>query len=63
VVGAMIGTIVIWDAATGRESDSLQRGVGGSGDSLAVSPDGRWLAVTQPVGTGVMFLDISPPGR
>ena len=27
-----------------------------------LSPDGRWLAITQPGGTGVTFLDISPPG-
>jgi WD40 repeat protein len=62
VVGAMMDTIVIWDAQTGLERDSLHRQMGSSGDRLAVSPDGRWLAVTQPGGNGVSFLDISPSG-
>ncbi len=67
VVGTMAAAtavkIVIWNAATGLESDSLARGGGGTEDRLAVSPEGRWLAITQPFGTGVTFLDISPPGR
>jgi hypothetical protein len=63
VACVMIDTIVIWDAATGQESDSLRRGIGGTADSLALSPDGRWLAITQPAGNGVSFLDIGPPGQ
>jgi hypothetical protein len=57
-----MGTIAIWDAATGDLRDSLERGLGTSDDRLAVSPDGRWLAITQPAGIGVSTLDISPPG-
>jgi WD40 repeat protein len=62
VVGVLMNTIVTWDAATGAERDSLERGMGGSADHLAVSPDGRWLAVTQPAGNGVGILDIGPTG-
>jgi Tol biopolymer transport system component len=63
VVMANAATIVIWDAATGHEMDSVEVVLGGPDDHLAVSPDGRWLAMTHQVGTGVTFLDIGPPGR
>jgi hypothetical protein len=39
--------IVIWDAGTGVELDCLERVTGSSIDRLALSPDGRWLAVTE----------------
>ncbi len=54
-------SVVIWNAATGDEEDSLKRENGSSADRLAVSPDGRWLAVTD-VGSMRIF-DISPVGR
>ena len=58
----MMQTIVIWDAATGAEPDSLDRGSGGSADRLAVSPDGRWLAVKSLAWGGVSVFDTGPPG-
>ena len=54
-------SVVIWNAATGDEEDSLKRESGSSADRLAVSPDGRWLAVTN-VGSMRIF-DIGPTGR
>jgi WD40 repeat protein len=54
--------IRIWDAATGGEFDAFDRGTGGGSDRIAVSPDGRWLAVTSPFGTGIEIFDIPPPG-
>jgi WD40 repeat protein len=54
--------IRIWDAATSGEFDAFERGTGGGSDRIAVSPDGRWLAVTSPFGTGVQIFDIPPPG-
>jgi len=62
VAGVMMQSVVIWDAATGAETDCLDRATGSSADRLAVSPDGRWLAVTQSVGAGASILDISPTG-
>ncbi len=62
VVGIMMQTIVIWDAATGAETDSLDRGSGSSADRLAVSPDGRWLAVKSLAWGGVGVFDTGPPG-
>jgi WD40 repeat protein len=55
-------TIVIWDATTGNEQESLDRQSGSSADRLAISPDGRWLAVTGAGGSGVSIFDISPSG-
>ncbi len=52
----------IWDAATGTELDAFERGASSSSDRLAISPDGRWMAVTSPFGAGLAILDISPPG-
>jgi len=52
--------IRIWDVATGGELDAFERGGGGS-DRLAVSPDGRWLAITSPFGAGLSIVDIVPP--
>jgi WD40 repeat protein len=62
VAGVMMNTIVIWDAATGDEQDSLERDMGSSADRLAVSPDGRWLAVSEMRWNGVSLYDISVPG-
>ena len=53
----------IWDAATGAELDALRTGrVGRASDRLAISPDGRWMAVTSPFGYGIAIYDIIPPG-
>jgi WD40 repeat protein len=60
VAAVAMQTIVIWDAATGDEQDSLDRGGGSSADRLAISPDGRWLAATQV--QGIHIFDISPMG-
>ena len=54
-------SVVIWNAATGEEEDSLERGSGSSADRLAVSPDGRWLAVTD--AGSISTFDIGPVGR
>jgi WD40 repeat protein len=62
VAGIMMTTIVIWDAATGDELDSLDRGSGSSADRLAFSPDGRWLAVSSMGWGGVSIFDVSPSG-
>jgi WD40 repeat protein len=62
VVAVGMQKIRIWDAATGGELDAFERRTGGSSDRIAVSPDGRWLAVTSPFGTGVEIFDIPPPG-
>jgi WD40 repeat protein len=47
VVAVAKSAIVIWDARTGVELDCLERMTGSSTDRLAISPDGRWLAVTE----------------
>lgn len=60
LVGVMLETIAIWDAATGAERETLERDMGSTGDRLAVSPDGRWLAITQPAGNGAGLIDIGP---
>ena len=53
--------IVIWDAATGAEQDSFERGSSHSlNQRLAFSPDGRWLAIVGSTGP-VAVVDISPP--
>ena len=62
VVGIMMQTIVIWDAATGAETDSLNRDSGSSADRLAVSPDGRWLAVKSLAWGGVSIFDVRSAG-
>ncbi len=62
LAGIMMTTIVIWDAETAAEMDSLDRGSGSSADRLAVSPDGRWLAVNSPAWGGVSIFDSGPPG-
>ena len=59
VVAVSMSSIVFWDAATGAQEDFVERLVGGFEDRLAVSPDGRWLAVLQE--SSVTLLDIVPP--
>ena len=61
VVAVGMQKIRIWDAATGVELDAFERGSGGGSDRLAVSPDGRWLAITSPFGAGLSIVDIVPP--
>jgi WD40 repeat protein len=63
VAAVAMQRIRLWDVATGTEEDTFERDVSGGSDRLAVSPDGRWLAVTSPFGVGVSVLDISSPGR
>ncbi len=58
-VGAL--KIRTWNASTGAETDAFERTSGGSSDALAVSPDGRWMAVMSPVGAGVNIFDIVAP--
>lgn len=60
VVAVGMHKIKIWDAATGGELDAFDRGGGGGSDRLAVSPDGRWLAITSPFGAGLSIVDIVP---
>jgi WD40 repeat protein len=60
VIGAAMQNVRIWDVATGTEQDAFQRASSKSSDRLAVSPDGRWLAITGP--NGVEVVDI-PPSR
>ncbi len=51
----------IWDAATGAEQVAFEeRGRSSPSDRLAISPDGRWLAITRPGHVSVQ--DIRPPG-
>jgi WD40 repeat protein len=61
VVAVGMHKIKTWDAATGGELDAFDRGGGSSSDRLAVSPDGRWLAITSPFGAGLSIVDIVPP--
>ena len=59
VVAVAMLKFKIWDVATGTEQDSFPRRTGSSSDCLAVSPDGRWLALTEQ--GRVSVLDIRPP--
>jgi WD40 repeat protein len=52
-------TLAIWDAATGVQRDSLEPSSLRFLDHLAISPDGRWLAVAD--AQGVKLIDIVPP--
>jgi hypothetical protein len=60
VIAIAESMIVTWDAATGAELDLLGRLEGDVADRLAVSPDGRWLAITQGM-RRVRVLDLSEP--
>jgi hypothetical protein len=59
VVAVSMSSIVSWDAATGAQEDFVERLIGGFEDRLAVSPDGRRLAVLQ--ASRVTLLDIVAP--
>ena len=61
VVAVGMHKIRVWDVATGGELDAFERGGGSGSDRLAVSPDGRWLAITSPFGAGLSIVDIVPP--
>jgi WD40 repeat protein len=57
VIAVALRDIKSWDATTAREYDTFTyRGVSGPSDRLAVSPDGRWLAVTRTF--DIEFVDI-----
>ena len=59
VIAVAVQQIRSWDVATAIERDAVRRGgVIGPTDRLAISPDGRWLAITGPF--GVDFVDIPP---
>ena len=59
VIAVAFMDVKTWDVATAIEVDAVRRGgASGSSDRLAVSPDGRWLAITGPF--GVDFMDIPP---
>lgn len=58
LIGLLMSAIVVWDAATGAERDSLDRRMTSASDVLAISPDGRSLALTQPIGGGIVLLDL-----
>ncbi len=51
----------MWDVVTGEVQDAFERRGGSSSDRLVVSPDGRWCAVTSPVGNGAGIFDIVAP--
>jgi WD40 repeat protein len=59
VVAVAMQDIRTWDVATGIEQTAFQRGSSSSSDRLAVSPDGRWMAITGPVGQ-LQVVDIPP---
>jgi WD40 repeat protein len=57
VIAVALRDIKCWDTTTAIEHDTYTyRGVSGPSDRLAVSPDGRWLAVTRTI--DIEFLDI-----
>jgi WD40 repeat protein len=60
VVAVGMQKIRIWDAATSAEQDAFERSYSRSNDRLAISPDGRWMAVTSPFGAGLSIFNIPP---
>ncbi len=60
IVAVAPKAIGIWDAATALQLDFIDRRAGDPDDRLAVSPDGRWLAVTE--SRNASLIDISPTG-
>ena len=60
IVAVAPKAIGIWDAATALQLDFIDRRAGSPDDRLAVSPDGRWLAVTE--SRNASLIDISPAG-
>ena len=63
VVAVAMEKVRAWDAATGAERDAFERDTASSSDRLAVSPDGRWMAITSPFGAGVSIPDTPRRGR
>ncbi len=59
VAAIAMTTVSIWDATTATLRDYFGRSSGSGNDSLAASPDGRWLAITE-VGSPSV-IDITPP--
>ena len=59
VAALAMTTVAIWDVTTATLRDYFDRSSGSGNDSLAASPDGRWLAITE-VGSPHM-VDITPP--
>ena len=59
VVAVAVPTVMIWDVATGTEQTAFEHVPGGTFDRIAISPDGRWLAITQPVGA-VSITELAP---
>jgi WD40 repeat protein/beta-lactamase regulating signal transducer with metallopeptidase domain len=60
VVAVGMQTVMVWDVATGTEQSSFGRDSSSSSDQIAVSPDGRWLAITGPSGIGIMDIPPTP---
>ncbi|HKB03464.1 MAG TPA: WD40 repeat domain-containing protein, partial [Gemmataceae bacterium] len=46
-------TVGVWDVATGKSIHRFDLGNAASGDVLAVSPDGRWVAASHHTGEGM----------
>jgi RNA polymerase sigma factor (sigma-70 family) len=46
-------TVGVWDVATGKRLHRFDFGSAMSGDQLAVSPDGRWVAASHHAGEGM----------
>ena len=59
VVAVAMATVAIWDAETGILIDDFDRSSASSSESLATSPDGRWLAITE--AKTPRIIDITPP--
>ena len=59
VAAIAMATVAIWDATTATLRDYFDRSSGSDNDSLAASPDGRWLAITEAESPYVV--DITPP--
>jgi hypothetical protein len=60
VVAVAMMKVAIWDVASGTIQDSFSSQIAaGSSDRLAISPDGRWLAMTRGPGP-VSVVDIPP---
>ncbi len=61
IISVAGSTIGIWDASTGVEFASLVVSTGNAGHQLAVSPDGRWLAITDHHRPYVRLIGIPQP--
>jgi len=59
VAAVAMTTVAVWDTATGALKDYFDRSSASSADRLAVSTDGRWLAVMD--AQFPHMIDITPP--